>query len=229
MKKTILFIAICLCVLTEVHAQRNHFKGLHVGLATACNSVWIFNQNMYGARELEYKPKIGVMYGLAAGYEFKSHLGVQIELSRTSQGQDYKDIVNGKKVNRQVNLSYIQIPIILKYGGSGNNSRFYAMGGIQFGFLSSSSIYQNSKQVYSKDLNKNANGFFVRKDFGIKMGMGDDILISKNMYLNIGLQGFYGLTDINAEVFRRDYKDRPYEKSINAYGGIEVGFHYFIR
>lgn len=126
----------------------------HVGTNFGVNSVWILNQNNYGFSELDYEYKFGGFGGLAGGYNFNAHSGIQLEIDFVGMGQDYYGKVwdfgptnnAGDDVRvatyRYVDLNYLQIPVMYRFTSNRNKSEkiaFHAMIGPSFGFLLSAS------------------------------------------------------------------------------------------
>ncbi len=215
----------------------NAQKGFHIGAGIGFNSVWIINQNTYGGPELEYAPKFGLSYDGAFGYNITSRIGFQTEIGVAHQGQKYEDInSDGDPILRDIDLRYMHIPIMFKFMGGSSDTRFYMMLGPQLNYLQSASIHQS---VASESTDIPAKSYFENQDIGLALGLGADIMLNENFYLNTGLRFYYGFTDINSVTYRQQYdtnfdgeidrKDKPYEKSTNFYGGFTIGIHYLFN
>lgn len=157
--KKLFIVGVLFCFSTLLNAQ-----SWHAGANLGFNSVWIANQNNYGFSELNYEYKWGGFVGLAAGYNFNMHSGVQLELDFVQMGQDYFAKVRDfgptnnsgtqDKVDtyRYVDLNYFQIPVMYRYTSNRNKSdklAFHAMAGPSFGFLLS------ADQYYEADVENN--------------------------------------------------------------------------
>ena len=240
-RSTIIFLLLCLTIISNAQ------KGLHLGITTAINSSWIINQNNYGTlsgfsdpivrqSELAYKYKLGYQVGLACTYNFTHHVGLMTELLFNKAGQDYEDNMQEGKlrinVKRFVNLSYFQIPISFKYTTlKGNRVKYYFHVGPQVGCLLSS-----DEKVYIDGALKadstgiSANRKFSKLDFGLQLGTGVEVFLSKHLYLGIGFNSYLGLVDISGkEIKGLDWfskNDINYQRSKNFRGGLVISLNY---
>lgn len=206
----------------------------HIGTAYGRNLIFIINQTSYYRPELEYRPTFGNNFGLAAGYDFNEFLGLQVELYYSQQGQNYKDEdYRFPTLTREVKTSYLQIPMMVKFMGGPSAIRFYAMGGVQYSKLLSSSVTIDGVEYQPDNVVENikATRFFEQDEWGAKFATGADFRINEKWYLNAGLAFYGGLTDMNAPYFRRNghaFSKKPYHMSTNAYAGGNIGIHYII-
>lgn len=229
------------------HAQQGWNAGVQLGF----NSVWIINQNNYGISEMDYKFKFGVMPGLAFGYQFSDHGGMQVELNYAFMGQDYSDRIrdftpNNQKAaaGRQVDLHYLQIPVLYKFTSGGEKIRLHIMGGLQAGFLIT------ADEAYQADISGDGNltdipfaaapeshvpdfaatpavepasDYFNSLDLGIHLDFGADLYVNDHIFITPALKFYYGFTDINSTP---THVTNDYSASQNAFAGINVGVHY---
>ena len=236
MKKQNVLFVLFLTSFLSLKAQTSEFnqRGLHIGVTYGFNSVWIINQNTYGSRELEYRPKFGSAYGAEIGYSFTRHLGIQIEGFYSNQGQKYSDQIKDSILTRNVDLKYFYGSFMLKYMGGKAKTQFYFMIGPQYGIKNFSAIQYNDKDFSPQNININLESvnntdFFEKYDLRLASAIGADIKLSDIFYLSTGLRFYYGLRDINSAPYRIAPNEfKPYDKSTNAFGGINVGFHYMI-
>jgi len=238
MKQLTAFIALFLCAATASFAQ----IGAHAGIHGMFNTLWIINQNSYGAEEYDYTLKTGVGGGLVLGYNFTDHIGLQTELNSIKMGQNYENS-HGTGQVRKYNTSYIGIPLLLKYTSGEGTVKFYGQIGPQFNFLSNANIeYTDTSATTSVTIS--AKDRFSKTDVGLNFGLGANIDILPHLYLNAGLSFYYGFTDINSKTATADplaYDpngtgsgtwrwpspvNHKYEASHNGYGGLDVGIHY---
>ncbi len=210
----------------RLHAQ----TGMHIGVDGAFNGTFIINQNNYGHEtgELEYAPTFGYTVGGSAGYNFNNHLGVQVEVKHSLQGQKYADIVRGVDVDRSVRLQYTHIPLLFKFSGGGHYAtRFYLLAGPQFSFLNKAQeTFSSSDQSVFRNYSENRTERFNRRDLQLVLDVGSDFVLYKNFYASTGLRFNYGLWDINADGFKIQNPGRTSSISQNALGGIHFGIHY---
>jgi hypothetical protein len=254
MKKSILLITgLILCTLISTAQQ-----GFDLGVAGSFNSAWILKQNNYGTldpfaspevrqSEMAYKYTWGGSAGVCLGYIFTKHWGLQSGLQYTITGQNYNDNFDGPayigsdtigsvasrvNVQRVVKLSYLQIPLLVKFMAGKDKAKFFACLGPQIGIRTSA--YQQVKiagNVYTPDsLNFTAAQRFQTVDFGFVVQAGVQLYATPHLYFDLGLTAYEGVTDINGTVLKDlgwyDKNHLSYQKSYNFSGGILLGIHY---
>jgi hypothetical protein len=202
-------------------------KGFHIAPVYQLNSKWISKQNTYeafGKYKLAYKIGLGNAYGVAAGYDFSTRFGIQIEyIMQSEHGQDYEDIINRKPMKRSVVLNYMQIPMIIKLKSSmmsGLTNKPIAVNyiaGLQYGMLKSASMELNGNNTDIKNR-------FLDYDFSAIFGIETDIFLTSRFFLSTGLRFEYGLLDINAS----GWKIKNGGKSQNILSGMTAGLHYMV-
>lgn len=218
--KSLTIFLLALSISLPAFAQR----GLHLGLNGGYNAVFIMNQNNYGGTEYEYDAKFGYAAGVVVNYNFVEFLGLQLEVNTSSKGQSYKDFEGNLPVTRDVDLKYLDIPLMLKYTSPNGGTRFFAMGGFQYSILQDAAI-----EYYVGDDNRSPTDAierFENSDMAFILGTGTNIMLPLNLYASVGLRFTYGLTDINDPEWRLPNQDDIYEPSRNATGGIRLGLHY---
>jgi hypothetical protein len=202
-------------------------QGFHVGLNGSANLTFIINQNNWGRPELEYAPTIGYTGGMALGYNFDRHFGIQAELLSSKQGQNYhEENASLVKTERTIGLTYTHFPLLLKYSGGGDYPiRFYLMAGPQFSFL------RHATETFSSDtmeqsIDHDVTDRFEPQDIELVFDLGSDFTLSGNWYMSTGLRFNYGLKDINRPNWQIPGPNKMYSRSQNALGGVYVGVHY---
>lgn len=237
-------------------------KGFNIGLTGAFNSAWILNQNNYGTlspftnpivrqSEMNYKPTWGWHLGLALGYNFTKNWGLHTQILYDVTGQKYEDNFEGPavipegtfgsatervNVKRQVSLSYIQIPLLVKFTtNKGQVAKFFVCLGPQIGFrLSATEKVSVAGYTYEYDstANYSPSQKFKTFDIGLALQFGTDIYATDHLYFEIGFNSYGGLADINGKVLRTldwySKNDLTYQKSYNFRAGIMLGIHYII-
>lgn len=236
--------------------------GFDIGISGTFNSTWIYTQNNYGTlapfqnavirtSEMDYLPTWGGNGGISLGYNFNRFAGIKMEIQYSSAGQKYEDNFEGPaiipqdtfgspservNVKRQIKLSYIQIPLMAKFTTKkGRVAKFFAAIGPQFGFRT---FAQENVQVadfeyvYSPIANFSPKEKFKSVDVGIALQFGTDIYATDNLYIEVGLNVYQGLTDINGKKLKDlgwySQNDVEYHRSFNARFGLMVGVHYII-
>lgn len=215
----------------------------------------IVNQNNYGSSEMDYeftgKPAFGLSFGYA-GFN-KHHVQTGVKLLRL--GQRYTSKANNNSYERKVELNYIMIPLSYKmvFGDTEINSyatrAFFSVGGY-VSFLKRAettwTLDRNDVSLIDFHSSQNPNGDiltlaqlaggsdleddkdqFESVDFGVTLSFGVRTFLSEGLALNLELLGGYGLGDINAEKWRLNNSKGIYEASNNAFGGVQMGLHYY--
>lgn len=194
------------------------FAGLQLNLHTPL----IFNQNthnVFGGKELAYKPTFGVASGLRLGYTYKRHYGVELGyVFYSKQGQHYSEILNGMSAQRQVNLNYMHIPILLRYKFEEKatkkvSSPWVINLGMQIGILQSASITHTGNEYPLTEIpnaETNDKDYFKPTDLSVVFGVEKEIYLNRFLLMGLGLRTTYS-GDINAE-------DWPVLKDVDAHG-----------
>jgi hypothetical protein len=216
---------------------------INFGASGGMINPWIINQNNYGLDfEMDYVAKIGGNGQISIGYDFNKNIGLRLDLGYATLGQNYKDTHQGAEFTREINLNYFQLPLLFKFRTSGETVRFYAAAGPQFDFLmSAKQKYYKNDTLYNEIILNPINNQPVNvgqedikdryesMDIMIRLDLGVEITLVKNLYLNAGMTSAYGLLDINAADYRiPDHSSGDYNPSHNVYGGFNVGINYCI-
>ncbi|RLD51296.1 MAG: hypothetical protein DRJ05_18560 [Bacteroidetes bacterium] len=244
MKKIIVLSSFIFLIGIQIsNAQKG--KEIIFGLGGAVTSTWIIYQNFYGEPEIEYAPKTGYAFSFNLGYEFTEKIGIMTELQYSAQGQKYTgsqtwEGYNFKQVDRDIKLTYFNLPVFFKYRFGTGDTRFRFMAGPQFGFLldatqdyirdgdKSASTYREDKDGKLFDVTEpNIKNRIENMDIGIAVDIGADISLSDQFFINAGLRLNYGLQDVNTEPYHlKNNKGNPYEPSNNLWGGVYFGINY---
>jgi len=243
MKKSLLIISVILFVFScSLKAQKG--KELIVGANGALTAVLIMNQNFYGEPEVDYAPKMGYAAGFNLGYNFTESLGVMSEIQYSLQGQKYegKQSLNGTsyEVVRDIDLRYLNIPLLFKFSSGDKMVRFRFLVGPQLGILldATQDYTRNGKKLGTPAENNDGITFitddddikdrFDKYDIGIVGDVGADFHVTDDICITAGLRGNYGFRDINKREYRIDDFGGEYAPSHNVWGGLYVGIQYKI-
>ena len=212
------------------------FAGLQVNLHTPL----IFNQNthnVFGGKELAYKPTFGVASGLRLGYTYKRHYGVELGyVFYSKQGQHYSETLNGLSAQRQVNLNYMHIPILLRYKFKEKASKKVSSPwvinlGMQVGILQSASITHTGNEYPLTGIpNAEANhkDYFKPTDLSVVFGVEKEIYLNRFLLMGLGLRTTYS-GDINAEDWPVLKDVDSHDQSHNFTFAFTVSINYYRR
>ncbi len=220
MNKLITLILIVLT--TSTYAQ----KGLNLGISGNLNTVWIVNQNAYGAEEYDYKLKTGSGAGIDVGYNLTNHLGIFTGFKFSNQGQKYESSKHTGET-RDISLKYNYVPLLFRFTGGSSKVKFYVQAGPQFGFLSDAKYTYKNPNV-PVEFSMAFKDRFTKSDNGINFGLGANIDIITNLYVSAGLDFFYSFRDINDDKFHIPDHSGVYQASKNALGGLRIGVSYIL-
>lgn len=236
MKRYILLMLSTLSFALPAVAQ----KGFHVGVQGAALNTYIVDKNKYGDVTYNYKPTIKPMFGIEAGDMFTDMIGVQVEADYAWLGQKYTKVplpFSQTTLNETFNLNYFSVPVLLKYTGGDYKSRFSAMIGPEFNFLTgakaSSSVDHSDNTITVNPVNNvDVTNHFNSMDVGLLVAAGGDITVHNDMYLSIELRLYYGFNTINKnkeEIMYSNATTTENEQLQNVYAGICVGLHNLFR
>ena len=185
MKKIMLTALVAVIMMVSVNAQT---FGAKAGLNVA---------NLSGT-ETNNKALIGFNLGVFAEITLADSFSLQPELVYSTQGIKYDN--SGANVSADLNLNYINLPIMFKYDVA---NRFYLEAGPQIGFL-----------VMAEVMDQDVKDEFETTDFGVNFGL------SYGFTEKIFAQARYniGMTNI--------VKDNGDEKVSNAVMSFSLGYKF---
>ena len=139
-------------------------------------------------------------------------------------------------VQRVIKFTYIQLPFFAKFQTHlGDIANYYIMAGPQINIRQSGSenISVNYyPYTYPGQLTPDQR--FQKLDYGLALNTGVDIFANDWIYVNIGLESFIALNDLNGSTLKNlgwyDKNHVSYQQSHNFYLGLNAGVHfYFVR
>lgn len=168
---------------------------MNIGIKGGLNLYSVVNENSDG------EPITGYHIGLIGHFHLNDDFALQPELVFSTQGAEV--INNG--VKSQLNLDYINVPILLQYMFD-NGFRFYV--GPQLGFLVNAKSFANNTETDRMD-------DFNSVEVGAGLGLS---YINPNSNFGIDARYNLGLTNINVN---------DSEESYNR--GLQVGLFYLFN
>lgn len=232
-------------------------KGLDIGLSGTVGTTFVWRQNTYGIlqafsdplvqkSELAYRFSLGGTGAVEVGYNFTDNLGIRTAFQYSFTGQKYEDNFVGPctipegtfgsasvrvNVKRVIKLQFVQIPLLFKFTSNGKLAKFFVSIGPQVGFRTSA--YEQVKihdYIYDEQPPLSANDKFKTIDIGLALQTGVDLYFGKHLYIELGLAGYTGISDINGSAVRGwlDQNHTSYQKSHDSILGLIAGVHYII-
>ena len=135
---------------------------------------------------------IGFGVGGLFGYNFAEHFGLQGEIIYSTLGQKYTET----DVVRNVNLSYINIPLLFSYNtGKTNPVNVNFVLGPQIGISAGSNLKVDNTGPTVKEAKLSV----MAGDLGLALGAGVDFGLNsaQTLRLGVGFRGVFGLIDIS--------------------------------
>lgn len=231
---------------------RKLYGGAEIGLSLPA----ILNQNNYGYSELNYKVSTAVQFSVHAGVDIHNKHNIQAGIQFGSSGQSYKDIIGDTENEKEVNFTYLYVPITYKRvlgeqrGFAYGKLNTYLLGGIQPGFMTSSSVdwfidgaeVEMLDFINQKDNNQNYDLIVAEQgtdfsdsdlyrafDLNILFGGGFQYFQTERIMVYFELRGGVGVMDINDNSWRYDNNKGVYRPSLNSFASIRIGVNYYLK
>jgi hypothetical protein len=180
----------CLVLLSTKGFSQSFLKRFEVGIKAGANYSNFTNASF------PTDPLVGFHAGATVAFKITNNFLIQEEFLFSTQGAKIK---GSEFDNQDLKLSYISVPILLKYR---TNSGFYIEAGAQAGMKAKEQVKGLSAGDFAKKLDLAAVGGI---GYQSKMGLG------------IGARYVYGLSkvgDFNASNIKNDFKNNNAQASI---------------
>lgn len=177
-----------------------------IGPAFGINSTWLVNTNVSDhCDDLDFAATFGGQFGIEGQYYFKDNLGVSFGLLLTGHNQKYSgDLGSNVTYDAKTMLRYLDIPILLRFGG-GEKGAYFEFGP-QFGFLmSAKDEFKTSPTSILDWTDKDRKKNFNSTNLAAVLGFGVDIEASENIIISTGLRLGYGFSDMTIEYSEIEY------------------------
>ena len=199
-------------------------RGFHIGPSFGFNNTWVLNRkDDRDERSADYKMKFGTSYGIALGYDFNGHSGVEIDwIMSSNEGQAFETKTELGSSISKVKLNYTRIPVIFKYrmskmSGNGTPIAVNYLMGMQYGRLNWVNVDDNIDFLKPAD--------FSEHEWGILFGLEYDFYLNDNYSLTLGGRGNI-TTDINTfPLLSNDNFNNLHNFSL----GITARFNYLFK
>lgn len=160
------------------------------GILGMANQTWILGKSASDPATIgELTPKfdMGHTYGAALTYNWSKNWGISAEVLSSKQGQTYARNIDGEWKTTQLNMSYVQIPLTVRYKYPHQSRLFNRQSacnigmGLQYASLQRAEIPLDNLAIQNNILQKHNWGLVVDADY--------DLSLSKHLYLNAGVRG----------------------------------------
>jgi hypothetical protein len=184
-----------------------------------------FGMRTYDNGVVQGEFTLGYGFGGLLGVNFNRHIGLQAEFIYNSMSQKYRD----RDYDRVVTLNYVNIPLLLSLNtGKGSPVNLNIVAGPQVGINVGSKLESsggNGVDTVQAVLAVKSGDVGVAYGAGLEFGLGE----ARNVILDIGFRGVYGLVDISdrsKSTTTNEYYvlDRAHVQSYAGYIGLKFAF-----
>ncbi|MFI5196597.1 MAG: outer membrane beta-barrel protein [Chitinophagales bacterium] len=215
------FIAMCILSLTcgSLFAQTGFDFGLKGIIQT---SSLLNNTDQAAGNELNFKNNIAMGAGIAGGYSFSNHIGAELNILYSKQGQGYtgdvtqisnansgilsnefKNMAGSNNITFSGNytadiaLTCIKIPILFRYTGD-NTKKWYFSSfiGPQIDMLSSAAMQINGQNASFAPYHVKMEDLYKKMTVDAVLGVGAACNLSDHIVLSVHFRLDYGLGDV---------------------------------
>ena len=219
---------IAVCALSLVYGPLFAQSGFDFGLKGIVQATSLLNSTDIAAGpELDYKDKVTIGEGVSAGYTFTKHMGVEINVLFSKQGQGY--IGDASKINSnssailssefqsiaqfdnipfsgdytaRIILNTIKIPFLFRYTGNNTKKVFFSSFiGPQIDMISSVKFQVNGQNASFAGAGFSPEDLYKKTTIDGVLGLGAGMNLSKNLVLSVHLRLDYGFGDVEDKSF----------------------------
>ncbi|MFO8234841.1 MAG: hypothetical protein R6U04_05510 [Bacteroidales bacterium] len=171
---------------------------IYIGTSGQFTNTWLLsNKTLNSIKNSPYsaaEPQRNNSFSLIGGIELNDRLSFQVEgLLNNSNGQNYKEYLNGKFITNQINLNYSSIQLAGRYKFIKEGKNIPVSHNLVFGTYGS--YLQNANQ-HINDEQQNIRASYKNYDFGLLVGYEIDSRISQNLIFSSGVRLDPGLINI---------------------------------
>jgi hypothetical protein len=231
MKKFILLIIIVTFSLSAVFAQKKEkviykqtwdkqkiFWGYYLGINKKDYKISYTEDNVF----IDVKATTGFNVGLIGDYRLHKNVSLRLEpgLSSNTKELAFTHIAGGAKDSiREVNATYLRIPLLLKLNADRyNNFRPYVIGGVSYDFNFSSN-QDNPDDNYDGEFRMKKNNFTY------EIGVGVDLYFPYFIF-SPSIRGVFA---INNELVKDNNPNSPWTGNVDYFGTrgifLKLAFH----
>jgi hypothetical protein len=223
--KKLLIIPAFLLIFISSHAQ----QWVDIGAKGMFNSTWILNSNINNDKYAAYDLSFGYGGGLKLGFNFNESAEITLDAIYSTVNQKYISNGSDNKWSREVNLSYLDLPLLFKSNKEGT----YIEIGPQFSVLMGAKdklAFENADAI--RDYNRNpADQYYEKKNIAAVFGFGSYLFGTENLYVCFGMRATYGFLDIISKEGGKDLEytsltpdNNASPKSYRGTNNLTIGF-----
>jgi hypothetical protein len=188
----------------EAHQKLMYEKTIEFGLTASVKNTWLLNRmTLLGLERHTLNttvPDFGKDIGMAFAYNFSRAFSAQAEGMFISEaGQRYKEYRNGKYVDREADLRYYTLNLLLKY----NRNRVLLLNGHTIvGGLYASRLNQATETINGRVSQSSA---YEDYNYGVIFGYEYNRFVMPNLVVTSGLRVSYGFPNIDERLFSKTF------------------------
>lgn len=229
--KKLLIIPAFLLIFISSYAQ----KWVDIGAKGMYNSTWILNANINNDKYAAYDLSFGYGFGGKLGFNFNEKAEITLDVLYSTINQKYMSSGINNKWTREVNLAYLDFPLLFK---SNKEGTFIEIGPQFSVLMSAKEKFGFETKDALLDYNHNpAEQYFEKKNIAAVFGFGSYLFGTENMYVVFGMRVTYGFLDIISKEGGKgqdyhpitpDKSDKPsnYRGTNNLTGGFTLEINY---
>lgn len=206
----------------ELVGDTYSITGFYFGARIAPQLSWMVNQDDLNDEYFETRQKVAASLGLAAGYNFSEHLGIETNLIYSLQGQSYQ--YKGIEYNQKVN--YVKIPVMFTYTSSSSPIMFLGKVGPQLNILTKAKI-DPVPVITGEAITNNNEARYESMVLGGVLSLGGRYALTHNLFVDASLRYDISFTNVEDKAYKYYTADRA--DTYNMTAGIELGVNYMLR
>lgn len=217
----------------EINIIKNFYnlKGFYIGAQTGVDGNFMTKNGQYKnpilGQDIHYSPNASYQTGMVLGYNFTNHFGIESGVNYMHKIQQYKSYNYDAIRNGTTKLTYIEVPLDVKYkfnqmmSKSHRVSSINIFGGIQYAYLARANVAMQINNARMKNPTQyDGREYLPIHNLGLNVGVDYDLFVSKNLYWTIGVDG--SVTG--------DIQSFPvWNKNITSSPSMTIGVHTSIR
>jgi hypothetical protein len=184
-----------------------HDKTIEFGLTASVKNTWLLNRlTLLGLERHTLNttvPDFGKDIGMVFAYNFSRAFSAQAEgMFISESGQRYKEYRNGKYVDREADLRYYTLNLLLKYNRNKASKALLLNGHSIVGGLYASRLNKATETINGQITQSNA---YEDYNYGVILGYEYNRFVSPNLLITSGLRVNYGFPNIDKRLFLKTF------------------------
>jgi hypothetical protein len=195
--------------ISVAHAPQRlmHDKTIEFGLTASVKNTWLLNRlTLLGLERHTLNttvPDFGKDIGMVFAYNFSRAFSAQAEgMFISESGQRYKEYRNGKYVDREADLHYYTLNLLLKYNRNKASQAVLLNGHSIVGGLYASRLNKATETINGQITRSNA---YEDYNYGVILGYEYNRFVTPHLLITSGLRVNYGFPNIDERLFLKTF------------------------